>query len=112
MILHGLIHIMGFVKAFNLAPMKEMSGVAIIPLSETANKALGVLWLLACLSFLLSTGLLWLNQPWWWIVGAISIVLSQILIILYWKDAFAGSIANLLVIVGIIWILNSVKIGS
>ncbi len=109
LVLHGLIHAFGFVKAFDLAPIKEMSGKAIIPLNSAASKILGVLWLIPGIILITTSVVLLLNLQWWWILGLVGVVMSQIMIILYWKDAFAGSIANLLVIIGYI-ILTYTKI--
>lgn len=94
MFLHGLIHLMGFSKAFGYAELSQLS----LPISRPA----GLIWLLATLLFLLAA-ILWITkqESWWWI-GGIAILISQVLVIIYWKDARAGTIANLLLLLPVI----------
>jgi hypothetical protein len=40
---HGLIHLLGFLKPWKLAAVPQLSGHAIVPLSEGAFRAVGVL---------------------------------------------------------------------
>lgn len=93
-LLHGLIHILGFVKAFNLARVDQ--------LTQEISKPVGLLWLLSSVLFLLVL-VFYLNQhEMWWKIGAIAVTLSQILIILSWSDAKFGTIVNIIIIVPII----------
>jgi hypothetical protein len=85
-LIHGLIHFMGFSKAFSLADMKQLS----IPIS----KPTGLLWLLTALLFLLSATLFLLKTGAWMYPCLIACVLSQVIIVLSWKDAKYGTIAN------------------
>ncbi len=110
-ILHGLIHLLGFVKEWNLAEIKGMSGKTTFPLSGSTAKAIGILWIVACILIIISMILFLLKIDWWWIIGAVSIVFSQMLRILYWQDAKYGTIANIIltviVIIGYgIWSFN------
>ena len=82
--LHGLIHLLGFVEEWRL------------------SKAVGILWLIACLLFILSAVTYLSRREWWWMVAAIATVLSQILIIVYWKDARPGTIANFIILIACI----------
>jgi len=100
--LHGLIHLMGFAKNLNLAEVGELSGKTIVPLSETAVKVAGFIWLTACLFFAASAFGLLLGKQWWWGIGICGMILSQMLIILYWKDAWAGTIANVIILIAVI----------
>jgi hypothetical protein len=90
--LHGLIHVMGFVKAFRLAEIKE--------LSRDIPRSAGVLWLAAALLFAVTAALVLMEKEWWWMAAAAAIVLSQALVMLYWRDAKFGTIANILVLCG------------
>lgn len=93
-IVHGLIHLMGFVKAFNLAPIEQ--------LTQPISKPLGLLWLLAVLLFLAAVFLLLLRHELWWIIAALAIIISQTLIIFSWRDAKFGTIANLIILLPVI----------
>ncbi len=93
LVVHGLIHLMGTAKAF---------GVAEIPqLTHQITAPLGVLWLLAAALFL-STGICLFTWPqWWWVMGAGAILVSQVVIVTSWSDARYGTIANVIVLVGV-----------
>ena len=88
--LHGLIHLLGFVKAFNFAKINE--------LRHPVSKPLGLLWLLSFLLFISALTQYILNNDLWWLTSIIGILLSQTLIISSWRDAKFGSIANILIL--------------
>lgn len=93
-LLHGLIHFLGFVRAFNLANIAQ--------LKQFISKPLGIFWLLAGLLFLAAVVLVFLKVDWWWILAFIAIVISQLLIILSWQDARFGTIANVIILIATI----------
>lgn len=88
---HGLIHLMGFAKAFGLASFEQLR----VPISQP----LGLLWLAAALLFLLSAVLLLTAPDWWWAPALGAVLLSQLVIITSWSDARFGTLANLIVLV-------------
>ena len=88
---HGAIHLLGFVKAFGYADIKELK----LPVS----KKLGLIWLLSFLIFLLSAALLGLNSSSWTWVALFAVAVSQFAIITSWGDAKFGTIINILVLV-------------
>lgn len=94
LLMHGLIHLMGFVKAFKLAEMSQLSS----PISRPA----GALWLLTALLFVFSTALFFLKKESWWMPAIPAVVLSQFLVFQYWQDAKFGTIANLIAVVGLV----------
>jgi hypothetical protein len=89
--LHGIIHLMGFMKAFRLADLSQ--------LQQDISRPIGVMWLLTAVLFLMSSGAFMMKREWWWILAAPALVLSQILIVLSWGDAKFGTIANVIVLV-------------
>ncbi|MDN5204147.1 hypothetical protein QQ008_22330 [Fulvivirgaceae bacterium BMA10] len=89
--LHGLIHLLGFVKAFELTNIAQ--------LTQTISKTKGLLWLAAAILFSLTIAIYLLKKDWWWILGIASVAISQILIVMYWQDARSGTIANIIVII-------------
>jgi hypothetical protein len=92
--LHGLLHLLGFTKAFNLSRFSE--------LSINISRFNGLLWLLAAL-FMISTSLLYLfNKGGWWIPGTLALMISQYLILLYWKDAKFGTIINVILLAALL----------
>lgn len=88
--LHALIHLLGFAKAFGLAEIKELT----LPIT----RAFGILWLIASLVLIATVLMYLLKSNYWWILGIISVILSQILIIYFWKDARFGMIPNILLL--------------
>ncbi len=89
-VIHALIHIMGFVKAFNLAELSQ--------LTKPISKILGVIWMATALLFLTALVLFLLKDDKWWIVGFIAIAISQIVITNSWSDAKWGTIANIIIL--------------
>ena len=89
LVLHGAIHVMGFVKAFDILPVKQ--------LNQSISKPFGVLWLAACLLCFTCALLILVKASDWWVVGLATILVSQILIIRFWKDAKFGTIANAII---------------
>jgi len=93
---HGLIHLLGFVKGFGLAPVAE--------LARPVSRAAGALWLLAAVGFLAAAALLYLAPGFagpgrWWLAALPALVLSQALVVGAWSDARYGTVANALVAV-------------
>ena len=89
-LIHGLIHLIGFSKAMGYIHLRQFSIVI--------TKPIGMLWLLAAVLFI-ATAFLFVqkNNGWWW-MALPAVVLSQILVINYWSNAKYGTIANLLII--------------
>jgi hypothetical protein len=104
LIAHGLIHILGFFKAFNLAQIDQ--------LTQGISKVQGVLWLLTTVIYVVAGFLFLLKNGLWWLPSILAILLSQYLIISSWQDAKFGTVANIiLLLVTIIgfssWSFNS-----
>jgi hypothetical protein len=88
--LHGLIHLMGFAKAFNLASFEQLRA----PIGQPA----GLLWLAAALLLLAGAVMLFVAPGWWWAPALCGVALSQLLIVMAWGDAKFGTLANLIVL--------------
>ncbi len=101
-LIHALIHLMGFVKEWEIARLPEMTGKTLLPLSPLMARVAGILWLAACILFVLCGIGFISGKEWWMIIGVIGAIISQAMIILYWRDAWAGTIANLILVIGII----------
>jgi hypothetical protein len=89
--IHGIIHLIGFMRAF--APEKvKIEG-------RPVGKPLGLLWLLTVVMFLISFVLWLFKNPNWSVVALIVVAVSQFLIITYWKEAKFGTIANVIILI-------------
>ena len=88
--LHGLIHILGFVKGVGLMEVKE--------LTQPISRTMGVFWLIAA-ALIISYGIFYFsNFKQSWLIGYVAVIVSQCLIILYWKDAKFGTLPNIAIL--------------
>lgn len=90
-LIHALIHLLGFVKAFNLIEVKQ--------LTQTISKPIGLLWLLTSVLMLSSLLFFLLKSNYWHILALLAIILSQILITSNWHDARFGTILNIIILI-------------
>jgi hypothetical protein len=90
LVLHGIIHFLGFAKAFAIADVPQL----VQPIPELQ----GVLWLAAGVLCLVAAGALFFAPRWWWAVGIAAAVMSQAVILTSWNDAYAGTVANVLLL--------------
>lgn len=88
--LHGIIHVLGFVKAFHLTEVAQ--------LSRAIPKSLGILWLLCTILFLAVFVLMIFNRSWWPFFAIAAVILSQTLIIIFWQDAKFATILNVVIL--------------
>lgn len=92
--IHGIIHLFGFFKAFDLS---EFNGI-----SQPISKTNGMFWLLTFLLFATTIILMLVHSPYWWLSGIVAVILSQLLIFNYWSDAKFGTMANVVVLLATI----------
>jgi hypothetical protein len=99
LVIHGLIHLMGFAKAFRYADLPALT----VPIAP----ATGALWLLSALLFLATAAAVYLWPRWWWALAALAVVVSTMVIVASWADARFGMAANAVVlvvaVVGFFW---------
>ncbi len=84
--IHGVSHLLGFVKAFRLASVRKLP----FDVSKTA----GSLCLLSAAFFIVPSGLLLFNSRIWWVPLPAAIILSQTLIATRWSEVKSGTVAN------------------
>jgi hypothetical protein len=96
--LHGLIHLMGFVKEWKLAEIPALTGRTLVPLSAPVSRVLGAGWLVAAVALLAAAGALALGRDAWLGLALAGVALSQLLIVAWWHDARFGTIANVLLL--------------
>ena len=98
LIVHGLIHLIGPLGIWELAELPEMTGETILDLSPAVTNVLAFAWLAALALFLAAGVALFIRQPRWRWVALGAAVVSQALIVVWWPDASAGTLANALVL--------------
>jgi hypothetical protein len=99
LMIHGLIHLMGFSKEWNLGPPSMLKHKTTIPLTTVAAKTAGLVWLFACCLLMGTAALYLVQKDWYWMVGIAGVALSQVLIIVYWRDAKYATILNMIILV-------------
>ena len=94
---HGLIHLMGFAKAFGYAELPQ--------LTQPISREMGLLWLAAGLLVVVSAAVMVARPGSFWIAGSVALVISQALILSAWRNAWAGTFVNgiLLLAVAYAW---------
>ncbi len=88
--IHGLIHIMGFAKAYGYANMQQ--------LTKDISKPAGSIWLFACLLFIIALAGFLLKKEWWPVAAIFAVAISQLVIFMSWGDARFGTIANIIIV--------------
>lgn len=91
---HGLIHLLGVAKAFDLASLTELK----IPIS----RPMGLVWLAAAVAILGAVATWHVAPRWFWLVGLLGLFLSQVAIVGSWGDARYGTIPNLILAIVVI----------
>ncbi len=86
LLLHGAIHILGFVKSVrpNTLPM----------LRAPISRVHGALWLVTATLFTTAAAMHAVAKPYWFYAAALGVVLSQYGIVRSWKDARFGTLVN------------------
>lgn len=93
LVIHSLIHLMGVAKAFGWARLPQLT----LPFSRPA----GLLSALAAVLFGAAAVTLFAAPHVWWMVGAAGLVVSQGAIATAWADARFGTVANVILLVGV-----------
>lgn len=88
--MHGVIHLLGFVKAFDLANIQQ--------LSANISKKSGLLWLFVSVLFIISCVAYFARLHWWNFLAILAVILSTSLAILVWKDAKFVLLPNVIIL--------------
>jgi hypothetical protein len=94
LVVHGLIHVFGFAKAFGFADLPQ--------LTQPVSPLLGAVWLIAALLFLGAVAAMFVWPRGWWAIGACATVVSTFLIVFFWTDAKFGALGNLVALIGVV----------
>lgn len=100
MVLHGIIHLMGGFSELGLA---EVEGTVrtLFYMSDNIKFMLGFVWILATILFLVTPYGFASGKKWWKQSAIVSVVVSQVLVILWWPDAKFGTIPNIITLLGV-----------
>lgn len=90
-LIHGLLHLTGFFKAFGKGDVIKLAGYI--------SKPMGLLWLLVAMVFIMVAVLILMNKQGWPFFAIAAVIISQTLIIMSWQDAKWGTIVNILLLI-------------
>jgi len=93
-IFHGLIHLLGFVKAFGFSDVEQ--------LTQPISKPFGVIWLISFVLFAVVAVMFISRGSYWWLFGFLAVLISQVLIFYFWKDAKFGTVANVIILFAVV----------
>ena len=103
LILHGVIHVIGFLVYWKITDLEEMPYQTtqlggLIDVGDTGIRLIGICWLLAMLA-LVGAGIGTIaGQAWWPALTLWASVFSLLLTVLGWPDSKIGVVVNIIVI--------------
>lgn len=105
--IHGLIHLMGFVAYF---PLGEVAGLPYKTtllggrwdMGATGMRYFSALWLAAAAGLMAAAIGLALKQDWWLPLLSVAVLLSLIITILDWSNAWRGAVLDLIILVALL----------
>lgn len=86
----ALLHLLGFFKAYELMRINEIS--------MTVSRSWGIICLFCSMLLFLTAGFYYNRNKRWPSLGIVTVMLSQTLIFVFWKDAMYGSLINAMLI--------------
>jgi hypothetical protein len=103
LILHGLIHVLGVAAYWRLAEVEGLPyGTRLLSGSLEVGEAgvwiFGLLWFVAAVGFVVAALALLLLRPWWRPLTLGVALLSLVITILGWPDAWFGVLVNLAIL--------------
>jgi hypothetical protein len=101
-LVHGLIHLLGFAHAIGWT----------IPLQQSLGVPAGVLWLATAVLFFVTSVMVAKGQSLWWVPMLPALASSQILIVTVWTAAKFGTIPNVVILLPLVVTLLDYRSGG
>lgn len=103
-VIHGLIHLLGFVAYWPLGEIAELPYKTTLlggrlEMGQTGMRLFSVLWLLAAVGLVGSAVSLVAKQSWWLPLMFTAVLLSLVITMLDWSNAFRGALLSLVMLV-------------
>ena len=103
LIVHGLIHLIGFVVFWQIAEFEDISYTTTVlggrlDIGDVGMRVLGVVWLLITAAFVIAGVATFFSPSWWWSFTLAVTVASLIVTLLGWPDAKFGMLANIIIL--------------
>ena len=108
LVIHGMIHLIGFRVYGQGVPMAEMSFKTTffndsVDLGISGTRVYGWLWLLPTLGFILAGAGFFLHTSWWQPVLIVASLASLIITGMDWKNAFPGTLIDMVLLAVILF---------
>lgn len=102
--IHGLIHLMGFVAYWPLAEIAELPYKTALfgnrwQVGSGGMRLYSVLWLGTAVALVAAAVSLMIGRSWWFPVMAIAVIVSLLITVPDWSNAFRGTIISLVMLV-------------
>jgi hypothetical protein len=112
--LHGLIHVLGFLSAWQVGDLATAlssapfypSGLAI---GSPVVLVLGMLWLVTMAAFLIATIGVVTGASWWRSMAVSAALVSLVLCLAWWNDAWFGALVDIAVVIGVITVYSETR---
>ncbi len=101
LMVHGVIHAVGPLATWGLVDFENIDGEPTVALSDGAADALGGVWIVALVLFVVAAIAVLLRRTWWAPVTLIGVAISQVLVVLFWQGAWRGTVANALILAAV-----------
>ena len=103
--LHGLIHLMGFVAAWQLATLPELAYRTTafngaVEIGDAGARVIGIAWLVGVALFFVAAWALWRNTAWALRGAVVAAAVSAVTCAAWLPDAFLGLAVDVVIIVG------------
>ena len=102
--IHGLIHLLGFVAYWPLGEIAELPYKTVLldgrfNVGRAGMRLFSVLWLMAAVGLVVSAVSLVGDRPWWLPLMFAAVLVSLVITVLDWGNAFRGALLSLVVLV-------------
>lgn len=106
LMVHGVIHAVGPLATWGLADFENIDGEPTVAMSDGAADALGGVWIVALVLFVVAGIAVLLRRTWWVLVTLVGVAISQVLVVLFWQGAWRGTVANALILAAV-WLTRT-----
>jgi hypothetical protein len=94
-VVHGVLHLLGAAEGLGWADVPQ--------LTSPIGTGMGIAWLTAAVLVTGTALLLALSVRWWWMVGTVALVASQMMIFTAWTDASAATVPNIVLLLAVVY---------
>ncbi len=110
-IVHGLIHLMGFVAYWPLAEIADLPYKTTLlgtrwSIGNSGMRFYSVLWLVTAVALAAASVGILVKQSWWYPLMWAGVLLSLLITVLDWQNAFRGAVVSLVLLVPLLLVMG------